>query len=97
MKFLGHEEEGWYSGQLNGQTGVFTFNYVEELSSLGTVSSVSTTDGKQLSSVTLLPYRVEELSQYSLCMHKCTFPVSCSLCMFVSCECVSWTVKCIHG
>ena len=29
---LGHEEEGWYSGQLKGQTGGFPFNYVEELS-----------------------------------------------------------------
>ena len=53
MEFLGHEEEGWYSGQLKGQTGVFPFNYVEELSSPGTVSSVPTTDGKQLSSVTV--------------------------------------------
>ena len=58
MKFLGHEEEGWYSGQLKGQTGVFPFNYVEELPSPGSVSSapassVSTTDGKQLSSVTV--------------------------------------------
>ena len=53
MEFLGHEEEGWYSGQLNGQTGVFPFNYVEELSSPVTVSSAPTTDGKQLSSVTI--------------------------------------------
>ena len=58
MEFLGHEEEGWYRGQLKGQTGVFPFNYVEELPSPGTVSSaptssVSTTDGKQLSSVTV--------------------------------------------
>ena len=52
MEFLGHEEEGWYSGQLKGQTGVFPFNYVEELSS-SAVSSVSTTDVKQLSSVTV--------------------------------------------
>ena len=48
------------------------------------VSSVSTTDGKQLSSVTLLPYRVEEeLSQYSLCMHKCTCTVICCRVPFV--------------
>ena len=53
MEFLGHEEEGWYSGQLKGQTGVFPFNYVEELSSPGTLTSVSTTDGKQLSSATV--------------------------------------------
>ena len=53
VEFLGHEEEGWYSGQLKGQTGVFPFNYVEELPSPGTVSSVPTTDGKQLSSVTV--------------------------------------------
>ena len=53
MEFLGHEEEGWYSGQLNGKTGVFPFNYVEELSSPGTLTNVSTTDGKQLSSVTV--------------------------------------------
>ena len=53
VEFLGHEEEGWYSGQLKGQTGVFPFNYVEELSSPGTVSSAPTTDGKQLSSVTV--------------------------------------------
>ena len=72
MTFLGHEEEEGYSGQLKGQTGVFPFNYVDELSSSGTISSAPTTDGKQLSSVTLLPYRVEELSQYSLCMHTCT-------------------------
>ena len=51
VEFLGHEEEGWYSGQLKGQTGVFPFNYVEELSSPVTVSSAPTTDGKQLSSV----------------------------------------------
>ena len=51
VEFLGHEEEGWYSGQLKGQTGVFPFNYVEELSSPGSVSSAPTTDGKQLSSV----------------------------------------------
>ena len=53
MEFLGHEEEGWYSGQLKGQTGVFPFNYVEELPSPGSVSSAPTTDGKQLSSVTV--------------------------------------------
>ena len=63
MEFLGHEEEGWYSGQLKGQTGVFPFNYVEELPYSGTVSSAPTssaptssaptTDGKQLSSVTV--------------------------------------------
>ena len=54
MEFLlGHEEEGWYSGQLKGQTGVFPFNYVEELSSPVTVSSAPTTDGKQLSSGTI--------------------------------------------
>ena len=50
MEFLGHEEEGWYSGQLKGQTGVFPSNFVEELSSPGSVSSAPTTDGKQLSS-----------------------------------------------
>ena len=83
MKFLGHEEEGWYSSKLNGQTGLFPFNYVEELSSPGSVSSAPTTDGKQLSSVTLLPYRVEELSQYSLCMHKCTCTVTCCRVPFV--------------
>ena len=53
MEFLGYEEEGWYSGQLKGQTGVFPSNFVEELSSPGTVSSAPTTDGKQLSSVTV--------------------------------------------
>ena len=45
MEFLGHAGEGWYIGQLKGQTGVFPFNYVE-LSSPGTVSSAPTTDGK---------------------------------------------------
>ena len=60
MEFLGHEEEGWYSGQLNGQTGLFPFNYVEELSSSATVSSVSTTDGKQLSSVTVSKIRCDK-------------------------------------
>ena len=60
MEFLGHEEEGWYSGQLKGQTGVFPFNYVEELSSPGTVSSAPTTDGKQLSSVTVSKIRSDK-------------------------------------
>ena len=53
MEFLGHEEEGWYSGQLKGQTGVFPSNFVEELSSSVTISSAPTTDGKQLPSVTM--------------------------------------------
>ena len=53
MEFLGHEEEGWYRGQLKGQTGVFPSNFVEELSSPGSVSSAPTTNGKQLSSVTV--------------------------------------------
>ena len=49
MEFLGHEEdEGWYRGQLKGQTGVFPFNYVEELPSSATISGAPTTDGKQL-------------------------------------------------
>ena len=59
MEFLGHEEEGWYSGQLKGQTGVFPSNYVE-LSSPVTVSSVSTTDGKQLSSVAVSEIRFDK-------------------------------------
>ena len=57
VEFLGHEEEGWYSGQLKGQTGVFPFNYVEELPSPATISSAPTTDDKQLSSVTLSEIR----------------------------------------
>ena len=60
MEYLGHEEEGWYSGQLKGQTGVFPFNYVEELSSPVTVSSAPTTDGKQLSSVTVSEIRSDK-------------------------------------
>ena len=60
MEFLGHEEEGWYSGQLKGQTGVFPFNYVEELPSPGTVSSAPTTDDKQLSSVTVSEIRSDK-------------------------------------
>ena len=53
MEFLGHEEEGWYRGQLKGQTGVFPFNYVEELPLSATISDAPITDGKQLSSVTV--------------------------------------------
>ena len=53
MEFLGHEEEGWYRGQLKGQTGVFPSNFVEELSSPDSVSSAPTTDVKQLPSVTV--------------------------------------------
>ena len=53
VEFLGHEEEGWYRGQLKGQTGVFPFNYVEELPLSATISDAPITDGKQLSSVTV--------------------------------------------
>ena len=60
VEFLGHEEVVWYSGQLKGQTGVFPFNYVEELSSSATISSAPTTDGKQLSSVTVSEIRSDK-------------------------------------
>ena len=53
VEFLGHESKGWYKGQLKGETGVFPFNYVEECPPSSAPSSAPTTDGTQLSSVSL--------------------------------------------
>ena len=53
VEFLGHESKGWYKGQLKGETGVFPFNYVEECPLSSAPSSAPTTDGTQLSSVSI--------------------------------------------
>ena len=55
VELLGHEEEeeGRYKGQLKGETGFFPFNYVEDLPSSSAPSSAPTTDGTQLSSVSI--------------------------------------------
>ena len=53
VKFLGVESKGWYKGQLKGKTGVFPFNYVEELPPSAAPSSAPTTDGTQLPSVSV--------------------------------------------
>ena len=53
VEFLGVESEGWYKGQLKGKTGVFPSNFVEELPPSSAPSSAPTTDGTQLSSVSI--------------------------------------------
>ena len=53
VEFLGVESEGWYKGQLKGKTGVFPSNFVEDLPPSSAPSSAPTTDGTQLSSVSI--------------------------------------------
>ena len=53
VEFLGDDDEGWYKGQLRGETGVFPSNYVEELPPSCVPSSVPTPDGKQLHSASI--------------------------------------------
>ena len=53
VEFLGHESKEWYKGQLKGEIGFFPFNYVEELPVSSAPSSAPTTDGTQLSSLSL--------------------------------------------
>ena len=53
VEFLGHESKGWYKGQLKGETGVFPSNFVEKLPVSSAPTSAPTTDGTQLSSVSV--------------------------------------------
>ena len=53
VEFLEYEEGGWYKGQLKGETGFFPSNFVEEWPSSSAPSSAPTTDGTQLSSVSI--------------------------------------------
>ena len=54
VEFLGEDEdEGWYKGQLRGETGIYPSNYVEELPPSCVPSSVPTADGKQLHSASI--------------------------------------------
>ena len=55
VEFLGEDEEGWYKGQLRGETGVFPSNFVEELLPSFVPSSVPTGDGKQLPPASITP------------------------------------------
>ena len=47
VEFLGDEEEGWYKGQLRGETGVYPSNFVEEFPTLFCAKQYPG-DGKQL-------------------------------------------------
>ena len=53
VEFLEYEEGGWYKGQLKGETVFFPSNFVEELPPSSAPSSAPTTDGTQLSSVSI--------------------------------------------
>ena len=61
VEFLGEEKEGWYKGQLKGEIGVFLFNYVEELPLSSAPNSAPTTDGTQLSSVSISNVHLDKL------------------------------------